>query len=136
MGSRATKRNSPIMIDNDPDNVPEGNQRRIEFLLVISQLPKISTNDLPALRKRFYDYTQTFYVKCRDVNNMPYPMEVYDYHKREAKSEANPKRENFVTRSEFDALATAFNELKNQMQSRPQKTVKEATNAKPALQQT
>ena len=56
MGSRATKRNSPIMIDNDPDNVPEGNQRRIEFLLVISQLPKISTNDLPALRKRFYDY--------------------------------------------------------------------------------
>lgn len=53
MGSGATKRNSPIMIDNDPDNVPEGNQRRIEFLLVISQLPKISTNDLPALRKRF-----------------------------------------------------------------------------------
>lgn len=31
MGSRATERNSPIMIDNDPDNVPEGNQRRIEF---------------------------------------------------------------------------------------------------------
>lgn len=24
--------------------------------------------------------TQTFYVKCRDINNMPYPMEVYDYH--------------------------------------------------------
>ena len=34
--------------------------------------------------------TQTFYVKCRDVNNMPYPMEVYDYHKRESKSEEKP----------------------------------------------
>ena len=70
MGSRATKRNSPIMIDNDPDNVPEGNQRRIEFLLVISQLPKISTNDLPALRKRFYDYLDLCVKYNMKVGNM------------------------------------------------------------------
>lgn len=70
MGSRATKRNSPIMIDNDPDNVPEGNQRRIEFLLVISQLPKISTNDLPALRKRFYDYINLCVKYNMKVGNM------------------------------------------------------------------
>ena len=70
MGSRATKRNSPIMIDNDPDNVPEGNQRRIEFLLVISRLPKISTNDLPALRKRFYDYLDLCVKYNMKVGNM------------------------------------------------------------------
>lgn len=80
--------------------------------------------------------TQTFYVKCRDVNNMPYPMEVYDYHKREAAPAAKPQTENFVTRTEFDALASAFDDLKSQMQAKPQKAVKEAANAKPALQQT
>ena len=79
---------------------------------------------------------QTFYVKCRDVNNMPYPMEVYDYHKREAAPAAKPQTENFVTRAEFDALAAAFGDLKSQMQAKPQKAVKEATNAKPAVQQT
>lgn len=70
MGSRATERNSPIMIDNDPDNVPEGNQRRIEFLLVISKLPKISTSDLPALRKRFYDYLDLCVKYNMKVGNM------------------------------------------------------------------
>lgn len=79
---------------------------------------------------------QTFYVKCRDVNNMPYPMEVYDYHKREAAPAAKPQTDNFVTRTEFDALAAAFNDLKTQMQTKPQKAVKEATNAKPTVQQT
>lgn len=79
---------------------------------------------------------QTFYVKCRDVNNMPYPMEVYDYHKREAAPAAKPQTENFVTRAEFDALAAAFGDLKSQMQAKPQKAVKEAANAKPAVQQT
>ena len=80
--------------------------------------------------------TQTFYVKFRDVNNMPYPMEVYDYHKREAAPEAKPQTENFVTRTEFEALASAFDDLKSQMQTKPQKSVKEAANAKPAVQQT
>jgi hypothetical protein len=58
------------MIDNDPDNVPEGNQRRIEFLLVISKLPKISTSDLPALRKRFYDYLDLCVKYNMKVGNM------------------------------------------------------------------
>lgn len=80
--------------------------------------------------------TQTFYVKCRDVNNMPYPMEVYDYHKREAAPAAKTQTENFVTRTEFEALASAFDDLKSQMQTKPQKAVKEASNAKPAVQQT
>ena len=80
--------------------------------------------------------TQTFYVKCRDVNNMPYPMEVYDYHKRESAPAENTQTENFVTRTEFEALASAFDDLKSQMQTKPQKAVKEASNAKPAVQQT
>ena len=80
--------------------------------------------------------TQTFYAKCRDVNNMPYPMEVYDYHKREAAQAAKTQTENFVTRTEFEALASAFDDLKSQMQTKPQKAVKEAANAKPAVQQT
>lgn len=69
----------------------------------------------------------TFYLKSSDAQGMPMPLRIFDYTERTAQRPAQaqmPQVDEFVTRTEFEALAARLDALAAPKQA-AKKTVKE-----------
>lgn len=73
---------------------------------------------------------QCFYIKTADASGMPLPLRVFDYSERmqniaqSSQTAFNPANDEFVTRSEFDALRAKYEEIEKQIK-RPSSAKKE-----------
>lgn len=76
-----------------------------------------------------------FYIKATDTSGMPQPLRIFDYTERTAAQKqptqaAQVQAGEFVTRTEFDALAARFDAL---AADKPLTKKKESENAKPTV---
>lgn len=72
----------------------------------------------------------TFYLKSADASGVPQPLRIFDYTERTAApktASAAPQAADYVTRSEFDALAARIDAMTAKEGPKPKKTVKEDT---------
>lgn len=64
---------------------------------------------------------QSFYIKSADASGMPLPLRIFDYAERAQNSVGAPQTavnhasDNFITREEFEALRSKYEELERQI---------------------